>query len=98
MEDESSSEPFRFGDCRCSIPERAQQKSLVEHYAVVHGVGRTDVDEPEPAGMRGYEPHVVIVDEVQDWPGMWDKSDFLGGDPDERSYAQRERDAKRNSE
>jgi hypothetical protein len=28
-----------------------------------------------------------------DLPGMWSHSDFLGGDPDERSYAQRERDA-----
>lgn len=29
----------------------------------------------------------------EDLPGMWSRSDFLGGDPDTRSYAQRERDA-----
>lgn len=29
-----------------------------------------------------------------DLPGMWSQSDFMGGDPDERSYAQRERDAR----
>lgn len=28
-----------------------------------------------------------------DLPGQWSHSDFEGGDPDERSYAQRERDA-----
>lgn len=28
----------------------------------------------------------------EDLPGQWSHSDFLGGDPDERSYAQRERD------
>lgn len=27
-----------------------------------------------------------------DLPGAWSKSDFEGGDPDERSYVQRERD------
>lgn len=27
-----------------------------------------------------------------DLPGMWSRSDFEGGDPDERSYAERERD------
>lgn len=27
-----------------------------------------------------------------DLPGMWSHSDFMGGDPDERSYAQRERE------
>ena len=24
-------------------------------------------------------------------PGMWEHADFIGGDPDERSYAERER-------
>lgn len=28
----------------------------------------------------------------QELPGMWTRSDFMGGDPDERSYAQRCRD------
>lgn len=27
---------------------------------------------------------------AHDLPGMWDTSDFLGGDPDERSYAERD--------
>jgi hypothetical protein len=30
-----------------------------------------------------------------DLPGMWSRSDFLGGDPDTRSYDARERDAER---
>ena len=31
----------------------------------------------------------VPVDDLHDLPGMWDRSDFLGGDPDERSHAER---------
>ena len=30
-----------------------------------------------------------------DLPGMWERADFEGGDPDERSYAERERQRKR---
>lgn len=30
-----------------------------------------------------------------DLPGMWERADFEGGDPDERSYAERERARKR---
>lgn len=30
--------PFQIGDCRCSIPERAVQATLIEHYAEIHGV------------------------------------------------------------
>lgn len=37
----------------------------------------------------------VPYDQVPDieLPGMWERADFMGGDPDERSYAQRARDA-----
>ena len=28
-----------------------------------------------------------------DLPGMWERADFEGGDPDERSYAERKREA-----
>ena len=34
---------------------------------------------------------VVVAEELldEDLPGMWTKADFEGGDPDERSYAER---------
>ena len=40
---------------------------------------------------RDLEPDPADVGD-EDLPGMWSHSDFLGGDPDPRSYAQRERD------
>lgn len=37
--------------------------------------------------------HTTGLSSDDDLPGQWSHSDFEGGDPDERSYAQRERDA-----
>lgn len=34
-----------------------------------------------------------VIDHDDDLPGMWSTADYLGGDPDERSYAQRAADA-----
>ena len=38
---------------------------------------------------------VVLSQDDMDLPGMWSYSDFTGGDPDDRSYSQREKDASR---
>jgi hypothetical protein len=41
------------------------------------------------------EQDPIVTDYIRDpndLPGLWDSSDFEGGDPDERSYAQREED------
>lgn len=45
--------------------------------------------EAKPLG-EGWEDVGYTTDD--DLPGMWSRSDFEGGDPDERSYAERNRD------
>lgn len=37
-------------------------------------------------------PNGEYVASDDELPGMWSLADFTGGDPDERSYAQREED------
>lgn len=49
---------------------------------------------PNDKDFAPVELRVVDFLSDDDLPGMWTRSDFEGGDPDSRSYAQRERDGR----